>query len=275
MYLENILIITYHLRLDIHLRNILIRLPSQLNQLSIDQLYEEYGEPEEILVTRTDGKPLTPNVPSMAVIPLNLASEKTAEEFSLADTRILLNDFGEAYAPAAPEPRHLGKDCHTPLGSRPPEARFEPDAPLSYPADIWGLALAIWEILGMKAMFSNEFTTLDEVTAQQVDVLGPMPSRWWDSWDERARLFGEDGRSLEDRWPTLDVAFEEFVQKYRRKWPEVGIFGDDEAAAILDLMRRMLAVRPEERLTAEEVLGSEWMRKWVLPDVERSGGGAD
>lgn len=127
----------------------------------------------------------------------------------------------------------------------------------------------------MKAMFSNEFTTLDEVTAQQVDVLGPMPSRWWDSWDERARLFGEDGRSLEDRWPTLDVAFEEFVQKYRRKWPEVGIFGDDEAAAILDLMRRMLAFRPEERLTAEEVLGSEWMRKWVLPDVERSGGGAD
>lgn len=102
-----------------------------------------------------------------------------------------------------------------------------------------------------------------------------MPQRWWDSWDERARFFGEDGRSQEDRWPTLDVAFEEFVQKYRRRWPEVGIFGDDETAAILDLMRRMLAFRPEERLTAEEVLKSEWMQKWVLPGVERSGGGAD
>lgn len=275
LYLGNILICYLHL--DIHLRNILIRLPSQLDQLPIDQLYKEYGEPETVIVTRTDGKPLTPNVPEMAAVPLNLAGKKLAEEFTLADTRILLNDFGEAYAPAASEPPHLGRDCHTPLGSRPPEARFEPDAPLSYPSDIWGLALAIWEILGMKAMFSNEFTTLDEVTAQQVDVLGPMPSSWWDSWDEKAWLFSEDGRPLEDRWPTLDVAFEEFVQKFRRKWPEVGIFGNDEAAAILDLMRRMLAFRPEERLTAEEVLRSEWMRRWVLPDVERSrgGGGVD
>lgn len=206
----------------------------------------------------------------MAVIPLNLANGKLAEEFSLADTRILLSDFGEAYAP---ESEHrLGRDCHAPLGSRPPEARFEPDAPLLYSADIWGLAITIWEILGMKAIFSNEFTTLDEVTAQQVDVLGPMPPRWWEAWDERAQFFDGGNRPLENReaWPTLDVAFEEFIQKYRRKWPEVGIFGDDEAAAVLDLMRRMLAFRPEERPTAEEVLRSEWVTKWVLPDVERS-----
>ncbi|KAL2752853.1 hypothetical protein ACRALDRAFT_1058617 [Sodiomyces alcalophilus JCM 7366] len=255
---------------DIHLRNILTRLPSQLNKLSIDQLYEEYGEPEEIQITRRDGKPLTPNIPSMAVTPLSLASGKPAKEFSLADTRILLGDFGEAYSPAS-DPR-LGRDCHTPLGSRPPEARFEPDAPLLYSADIWCLAITIWEILGMKAIFSNEFTTLDEVTAQQVDVLGPMPSPWWESWDERTQFFHEGNRPRANReaWPTLDVAFEEFIQKYRRKWPEVGVFGDDEAAAILDLMRRMLAFRPEERPTAEEVLRSEWMTKWVLPDVERS-----
>ena len=67
----------------------------------------------------------------------------------------------------------------------PIRARFEPDAPLSYSTDIWGLAITIWEMLGMKAIFSNEFTTLDDVTSQQVDVLGPMPSRWWESWDER------------------------------------------------------------------------------------------
>lgn len=79
-----------------------------------------------------------------------------------------------------------------------------------------------------------------------------MPPRWWESWVERAQFFGKDGCSSGSRgaWPPLDVAFEEFVQNYWRKWPEVGIFGDDEAVAILNLMRRMLAFRSEERLTA-------------------------
>lgn len=124
----------------------------------------------------------------------------------------------------------------------------------------------------MKALFSNEFTTLDDVTAQQVDVLGPMPPLWWESWVEKTRFFGDDGRSLETReaWPTLYVAFEEFVQKYRRRWTGVGIFRGEEAAAILELMRVMLAFQPKERMTAEEVLGSEWMRRWALPAVERS-----
>lgn len=104
-----------------------------------------------------------------------------------------------------------------------------------------------------------------------------MPPRWWESWGEKTQFFGQDGRSREeeDAWPTLDVAFEEFVQKYRRRWPEVGVFGDDEAVTILELMRGMLAFRPEERLTAEEVLGSEWMRRWALPAVERSRGEVD
>jgi len=31
-------------------------------------------------------------------------------------------------------------------------------------------------------------------------------------------------------------------------------------------MRRMMSVRPEEHPTAEEVLKSEWMVKWALPD---------
>ena len=248
----------------------MVCLQSRLNELSIDELYKQYGEPETIPVTRRDGKPLQPNVPSTVVAPLNLADGKRADEFTLADTRVLLSDFGEVYMPKS-LPR-LGRDCHTPLGSRPPESRFEPDTPLSYPADIWSLGITIWEILGMKAIFSNEFTTLDEVTAQQVDVLGPMPPSWWERWDERTQFFDEGKRSLENReaWPTLEKAFEDFVQKYRRTRPNVGMFCDDEAAAILELMRGMLAFRPEERLTAEEVLRSKWMTKWVLPDVERS-----
>lgn len=45
---------------------------------------------------------------------------------------------------------------------------------------------------------------------------------------------------------------------------------EEERAAFLDLIRRMLLFRPEARPTAEDVLQSEWMVKWALPDYEQS-----
>ncbi|EAW17522.1 putative protein kinase [Aspergillus fischeri NRRL 181] len=252
---------------DVHLRNVLVKLPSSFDQLSIEQLYEEHGEPETVTIMERNGKPRPPNVPEKAVIPLYPG--KNAEDFSLSDTCVLLGDFGEAFAP---EEFRCGKDCHTPLAVRPPEARFEPQSPLSYPADIWSLAVTIWDILGMKAIFSSEFATADEMLAQQIDVLGAMPLSWFKCWAKRSQFFDDDGRPKEGRhvWPSIDEAFEEGVQKYRRKSGRVGEFGREEMTAILDLMRRMLAFRPEERPSAEEVLKSEWMVKWVLPEYNKA-----
>lgn len=100
--------------LDIHLSNNLVKLPSSFDDLSVKQVYEKYGEPETVLVTRCDGEPLPPNTPAKAVVPLFLG--KYAEKFSLADAHPLLSDFGEGFSPA-PEPV-LGKTA-----IRPP--RFE------------------------------------------------------------------------------------------------------------------------------------------------------
>jgi hypothetical protein len=71
-------------------------------------------------------------------------------------------------------------------------------------------------------------------------------------------------------WTSIDKAFEEGVQEYRRKSSRVSEFDRDEMAAILDLIRRMLAFRPEERPNAEEVLKSKCMVKWVLPEYNRT-----
>lgn len=203
----------------------------------------------------------------MAVVPLCMG--EGAEKLSLSDAQVLLSDFGEAFAPALEVRR--GESCRTPIAMRPPEARFEPGAPLSYSADIWSLAVAIWEILGMKAIFNGEFATIDDVTSQQIDVLGPMPLKWWERWGERAQYFDDNGHPKKGRymWPPINDAFEEGVQKYRRK-RGVGEFGREEAEAILYLMRRMLAFRPEERPSADDVLKSEWMVRWAFPDFERS-----
>ncbi|PGH15536.1 CMGC/SRPK protein kinase [Helicocarpus griseus UAMH5409] len=255
---------------DIHLRNILLRLPSGFNPVSAENLYEIYGEPETVPITPCNNNdPLPVNVLTKAVLAPHLG--RRAEKYTLSEVGegLLLSDFGEAFKPALG--LQQGKDCHTPLAFRVPEAYFEPQASLSYPSDIWSLATAIWEILGMEAIFSLERTDIDKIVSQQVDLMGPLPLHWWEGWERRSQFFNEDRKPTEGRyvWPPIDEAFEEGVQKYRRM-DGMGEFGKEETSAILDLMRRMLAFCPEDRPTAEEVLKSEWMAKWALPEFERS-----
>ncbi|KAJ5706676.1 hypothetical protein N7488_006477 [Penicillium malachiteum] len=205
-------------------------------------------------------------IPARVARPLLLG--RYIDQVEISKTQFLLNDFGEAFNPAL-EVR-LGEDCHTPQGSRAPEAKFEADSPLNARSDIWSLATALWEIIGMKPIFSNEYVPEDEVVAQHIDVMGPMPSDWWGKWEARNEFFTQDGQPTAsyspNKWPPLDGWFEEAIQEWRRKQ---GIeIEEAEKAAFLDPMRRMLVYRPERRPTADEVLRPEWMVKWALPEYE-------
>lgn len=128
---------------DLHLRNMLIKLPTTLDELSGQEFREKFGAPELVPVTRVDDMPLTSNVPAQAVLPLYLG--KKAQEFTLADAQgLILSDFGEAFSPGLE--RRYGRDCHIALAKRAPEALFEPNTLLSYPADIWSLLSGkFWE----------------------------------------------------------------------------------------------------------------------------------
>ncbi|SMY24981.1 unnamed protein product [Zymoseptoria tritici ST99CH_1A5] len=259
---------------DLHLRNVLVGLPSTFDDLSTSEFREKFGEPDMVPITRIDEKPLTPNIPTQAVVPLYLG--KKAQDFTLNDAYgLILSDFGEAFSPATEQ--RLGTEANIPLAKRAPEALFEPHDLLSFPFDVWSLGLAIWDILGMKSIFS-EAETQDEIVAQQMDVLGSghFPEGWRMQWerqgeDEKCTNIAIPRRPTGDRetWPSLEHAFEEFVQKYRRKREAAGSFGEDETRAILDLIRGMLRFRPEERLTIEDVLRSEWMLNWALPELEQ------
>jgi serine/threonine protein kinase len=253
---------------------VLLELPSTFDELSVGEFREKFGEPETVPISRVDEKLLTPNVPAQAVVPLYLG--KKAQEFTLADAHdLILSDYGEAFSPATEQ--RLGTNCNITLAKRAPEALFEPDEPLTYASDIWSLGTAIWEILGMKFVFS-ESETQDEIVAQQIDVLGShnFPQSWRKQWervgeeDEYADgvIIPRQPTGDRETWPSLENAFEEFVQKCRRKRPAAGTFEDEETQAILELMRGMLPFRPEERLTIDEVLRSEWMVNWALPQLE-------
>lgn len=218
-------------------------------------------------ISRHDGKPLLPNIPSYAVQPVNFA--KSARDFTLADAQILLSDFGEAFASTnAPN----GEMSHTPPAMRPPEAYFEPQVPLTYAADIWSLGVAIWDIIGMQAIFSGEYGMEDGMISQYIDVLGPMPRDWFDKWEGKDKFFDSDQHPKKGfyHWPAMNEAFQECIQRFRHEESKMGVFSEQETSAILDLIRRMLVLKPEQRLTIEEVLQSEWMVKWALPDLERA-----
>ena len=127
----------------------------------------------------------------------------------------------------------------------------------------------------MKFIFS-ESETQDEIVAEQIDVLGyhNFPKSWRSQWerlrkeeDQETNMIPRRPAGNRERWPTLEDAFEEFVQKYRRRREAAGTFEEKETQAILDLMRSMLKFRPGERLTIDEVLNSDWMAHWALPQL--------
>ncbi|KAH7390771.1 hypothetical protein DE146DRAFT_634637 [Phaeosphaeria sp. MPI-PUGE-AT-0046c] len=106
---------------DIHLRNVLVKLPATFEELSIEEFREKFGEPDMVPITRIDEQPLAPNVPTQAVVPLYLG--KKAQDFTLDDAHgLILSDFGEAFSPDMEH--RLGRNCNIPLAKRAPEAFF-------------------------------------------------------------------------------------------------------------------------------------------------------
>lgn len=256
-----------HVHGDIHLGNAMLKLNSGLEKLSVEQLYEKYGRPETVDIYRVDDSALPPSVPARAVRPLHLG--RAASEISLKETNLLLIDFGESFAPAE-TPRECG-DCRSYLAARPPEWRFEPSSPFSFPVDIWCLGIALWDLIARRALFNDQFVPRDSVVAQHKDILGQMPPQWWKKWEKRLEYFDAEGNSTRgnDTPPPLSEAFDAWAQKYRAKY-KVGVLPEDEKAAFLSLLSQMLSLDPRDRPSAKEVLASEWMMTWAMPSFEQS-----
>ncbi|OAA35907.1 Protein kinase-like domain protein [Metarhizium rileyi] len=230
---------------DLHLGNILLHLPSSLDHLSEEQLYDKFGAPEPEPVIRLDGKPPSLNAPSYAISPVWLG-EHTFQPWE-----------------------ELRLHSYTPLEIRPPEARFEPTTGLSFASDIWSLACTIWAILGQRSLFDSLLATQDDITCEQVDALGSLPLEWWERWAARTTKFAKPRQPVEGRsvW-SWNQRFEDSIQEPRR---EKGMAALDvkERDAFFAMMQWMLKFRPNDRPTAKQVLETDWMRYWALPACEK------
>ena len=261
---------------DLAFRNVLQRYPIQdryLHHLTVDQFYETYGQPETEPVERFDRQPLSSgegvgiHVPKELVISFcGYKPKGSSRGWLQANMRMQLCDFGEAYKPSTTT--RLGRDCNTSWPNQPIEAYFMPDAPLSFPADIWTLGMVLWDTFTLCSLAYADFTPTEGTISQLVGVFGPLPKEWQqhESWRAFAAThYDEQGKPHEPPpFTSLDNAFDEGLQAYR-KMGNAALVADDERAAFLDLLRRMMVYRPEDRITIEGVLQSEWMQKWALP----------
>ncbi|KAF5612836.1 kinase domain protein [Fusarium subglutinans] len=253
---------------DIHLRNVLLQLPgSELDHLSIQQVYEKYYKPDPCPVTRTDGQPVTsPSVPKNVYTPNWLG--KPSDEVLLPEAKLWLADFGTAFNPSQ-ETRLMS---YTHLQNRPPEAKFDPKKPLTFSSDIWSLGLMVWEVMGDGPFMSGFLFNWDEVTTDQVDALGPLPQEWWEKWEAKSDGFEEDGQ------PKGQREFWSLERRFKLHFPDPRMeegsekMDNDESHAFLDMIKGMLRFRPEERMTTDQVLRSKWMSKRALPLAEKAWG---
>lgn len=196
---------------------------------------------------------------------------ESSEDVSLARSRIIVSDFGESYL----LPDTSRTYSNSPASYAPPEGRFGQGQELSYSADIWSLACTIWDIIGQRPLFEPWAATADDITSDQVDLLGKLPADWWALWDARREYFTEDGevdpaadnRSHDSVRRGWEHKFSLGIEEARKK-EGMEIMCDAEKLSFLAMMKSMLIFQPKERPSAEEVLKSEWMVKWALPDLE-------
>jgi serine/threonine protein kinase len=156
------------------------------------------------------------------------------------------------------------------LISRAPEAHLEAGVtPLSFPSDIWSLACTIWDIVGQSPLFEGFLASADDIICEHVEAFGILPREWWVNWDARRCTFNEDGTTLNGRsYRSWEGRFEDCVQQPRRA-ERMPNFEPAERDALFAMVRSMLSFKPESRPSAEDVLASEWMVKWALPECEK------
>jgi serine/threonine-protein kinase SRPK3 len=250
-------------RSDLHPRNMLFKL-GNLDHLSVDEIYERFGEPYKEIIKRVDGTLPGPQAPSysVSVRPLVIYGDETS------DPRIMIADFSESWLSDTATRETL----NIPIAYMAPEATFS-KAQIGKPVDVWSLACTVYEILGQRPLFQRSyFFDRDSVISEMVNTLGMLPKQWWEQWEARGDFFDDDGtwNPCEDRDCGVDTEPQpllERIEKNGRK--DDSEFGMEEMVELEKMLRTMLVYDPTERATMEQVAESDWMKRWGLPTLQK------
>ncbi|KAK1589922.1 kinase domain-containing protein [Colletotrichum navitas] len=150
---------------------------------------------------------------------------------NVVDPMVGISDYGTSFVVATV--KEALTEPHTPELHTPalylPPEGFFNDL-ITQAADIWTLGVSLYEVLGERPLFESFGWDRDDIIAEM---------RMWDM----------------GRGETPDTC----------QWDTQG----GEMQALEELLRGMMAFEPTERLTAEQLMRSEYMEKWAMPAWER------
>ncbi|KAK3116860.1 hypothetical protein LTR53_002354 [Teratosphaeriaceae sp. CCFEE 6253] len=132
--------------------------------------------------------------------------------------------------------------------------------PWSYPIDLWGFAMTLWDLFEPKRLFSphGEDGRYSEGhhLAQMISIMGPPPAEFLRRSEKSLRFWDEEGK-WKGEIPVPDVTLEAVEQRLE----------GEEKRHFLTFMRKMLRWLPEERDDLQEV----FMDEWLLADLIETG----
>lgn len=232
-----------------------------MDSLSVDEIYERFCEPRKTRIERMDGTSLGPEAPVYSVMPapLVISSDK------VNDPRIVISDLGEAWLDGT----GIHEELQTPVLFLPPEATFAKNS-IGSPADVWSLGCSLYEILGERSLFEGFMPDKDDIIAEMVSTLGPLPQKWWDAWLARGDFFHEDGQWKSEIERSHDSKSRPLLLRIQEMGRENDAeFSADEAVSLEKMLGSMFTYEPAKRATAGDVVGSDWMRRWGLPALQK------
>lgn len=242
------------------------------DRLSEEEILSILGEPRCNPVLDANGKENTmPTAPRYLVYPV--AWESVDTQFLLKTPKII--DFGECFDISNPP-----EDVGTPGCYRSPELLLENQ--LGIASDLWALACTLFEIRTGRKLFDSFHDDDDDYLEAMCLVLGRLPEPWWPTtWEARKRFFkdetDEHGRALpvhesqtavyDNVHPSAPQGVRSLVDKMgpglwymdTKMWFNKKIPGE-EKPIFADLLGKLLALKPKDRISAETALEHEWFR---------------
>ncbi|RYN56439.1 hypothetical protein AA0114_g2775 [Alternaria tenuissima] len=179
--------------------------------------------------------------------------------------RVVLGDFGSAVRGDKPQIHDAQPDVY-----RCPEVMLKTE--WGYPADIWNVGAMIWDLYEDKHLFygidptEKRYLTRAHL-AELVAMLGPPPIDMLERGARSKEFFDGEGENalpryrvkltevLSGNW----IAEIDIPQGLTLETSEENLHGEKKEE-FLQFVRCMLQWRPEDRLTAKELLEHPWMR---------------
>jgi len=235
-----------------------------------------------VLVERTDGK-------TDQWAPQKLFLAQSLHEHINLDSRLVvkLSDLGACKSKVPHCPRNLltaiiafwaanpPKDTVTPIALRAPELIF--GQKIGTGIDIWAFGCLMFEFLTGRLLFAvmkfgpdpeAQEDADDDHILQLNDVISPLSDTMMEAWPRSSKWYGPNREAL-NPYGTGDIYIHTPLEKLfnDNRNPEID---DEEAAAVISILRRIFKFDPEERPSADELLKHPWFVDLSEQDIASS-----